>query len=365
MFGSLLMAVAAIMAAYVFLRLDGVPLAGTLSRKARLKLALAAWLVIVFARYVGRANFGQWSQVTETAGLSLLIFLFLTAVLMGAVDLLTGFGALLPRLAPRLRGLALAGGLILLGAALYQGMRAPVVTEYEVALPGLPENLDGLVLAVASDLHVGTQVGPDWLAARAAQIMALSPDMILLPGDTVEGHSHRLDELVPALRILRAPLGVYAVPGNHESHGSPAKALDTLSQAGITVLVDRWVSPAPGLVVAGVEDLHSIPEERRHLDPVALALEGRPAGATILLSHTPCRYEQAAALGADLMLCAHTHGGQIWPFNYVVRLIYPLVEGRFAIGPMTLIVSRGAGSWGVRMRLWKPGEILKIILRAG
>jgi hypothetical protein len=158
---------------------------------------------------------------------------------------------------------------------------------------------------------------------------------------------------------------VYAVPGNHENHGSLSKALSVLTGAGITVLMDEWVSPAPGLIVAGVEDLQSIPEERQHLDPVALALEGRPAGATILLSHTPRRYEQAAALGADLMFCAHTHGGQIWPFNYVVRLIYPLVEGRFAIGPMTLIVSRGAGSWGVRMRLWKPGEILKITLRAG
>ena len=184
------------------------------------------------------------------------------------------------------------------------------------------------------------------------------------PGDTVEGHSRRLDDLLPALRRLRAPLGVYAVPGNHENHGSLDKALGVLTKAGITVLVDNWVSPAPGLVVAGVEDLGSIPKKRRHLDQVALALAGRPAGATILLSHSPRRYEQAEALGADLMLCGHTHGGQIWPFNYVVRMLYPLVEGRFAIGPMTLIVSRGAGSWGVRMRLWKPGEILKITLRA-
>jgi hypothetical protein len=352
------------MSAYVFLRMDGVPFPGLRSGTARMSLALAAWLFIVFARFAGRANFGQWAQAVETAGLSLLVVLFLAAVLLAGVDLFTGFGALLPRLAPKLRGLALAGALVLAGIAMVQGVRAPVVTEYEVALPGLPKNLDGLVVAVASDLHAGTQAGPDWLKARVDQVVALKPDMIALPGDTVEGHSRHLDDLLPALRGLRAPLGVYAVPGNHEMHGSPAKALDVLAGAGITVLVDSWVSPAPGLVVAGVEDLGSISERRRSIDPVARALENRPAGATILLSHTPRRYEEAASLGAGLMLCGHTHGGQIWPFNYVVRLVYPLVEGKFGVGPMTLVISRGAGSWGARMRLWNRGEILKITLRA-
>nr|WP_319584412.1 metallophosphoesterase [uncultured Pseudodesulfovibrio sp.] len=352
------------MTAYVFLRLDGVPVMGAFSRRPRLRMAMAAWLVIVVGRYSGLANFGPWTQVAETSALSLLIFLFFCALLLAVVDLITGFGVLLPRVSARLRGLAVMGALVLFGIALVQGHRAPVVTEYEVALPGLPGNLDGIVAVVASDLHVGTQVGPDWLQARVDQILALQPDIILLPGDIVEGHSRYLDELEPILRRLEAPLGVYAVPGNHENYGSPIKALGTLARSGITVLVDKWVTPAPGLVVAGVEDLDSIPEERRHLDPVALALENRPAGATILLSHTPRRYDQAADLGTQLMLCGHTHGGQIWPFNYVERLIYPLVEGRFAIGPMTLIVSRGAGSWGVRMRLWKPGEILRITLRA-
>lgn len=364
MFGPFLLDLASIMSAYVFLRMDGVPVPGLRSGAVRMVLALSAWLFIVFARFVGCANFGQWAPAVESAGLSLLIVLFLAAMLLAVVDLFTGFGRLLPRHAPKLRGIALAAALVLSGIALVQGMRAPVVTEYEVALPGLPENLDGLVVAMASDLHVGTQVGPGWLKARVDQIMGLKPDMIVLPGDIVEGHSRRLDELLPALRGLHAPLGVYAVPGNHENIGSPARALGVLAEAGITLLMDDRVSPAPGLVVAGIEDLSSIPWERRHLDPVALALGNRPAGAVILLSHTPLRYEQAASLGAGLMLSGHTHGGQVWPFNYMVRFSYPLVEGRFGIGPMTLIVSRGAGSWGARMRLWKPGEILKITLRA-
>ena len=63
------------------------------------------------------------------------------------------------------------------------------------------------------------------------------------------------------------------------------------------------------------------------------------------------------------MLCGHTHGGQIWPFGYLARRIYPLLEGRYEVGGMPVIVSRGAGTWGPRMRLWRPGEILRVTLR--
>lgn len=364
MFSTYLLGAAAIMTAYVFWRMDGLPFLGSLTCRTRMVLGLGAWLFIMVARYVGRANFGQWSIILESVGLSLLIVLFLAAALLAVVDAATFFGRFLPAAAPRLRRAAFALALVLSGAALVQGMRAPIITEYEVALPGLPDELDGITVAAVSDLHAGTQLGPDWLKTRADQIMTLKPDIILLLGDIVEGHSRQLNALLPALSTLRAPLGVYAVPGNHENHGFPEKALRLFHDAGFTILVNRWDSPAPGLVVAGVEDLSTHQGSQATNDPVAEALTDRPAGATILLSHTPLRYEEAASLGTGLMLAGHTHGGQIWPFNYVVRLSFPLVEGRFEIGPMTFIVTRGAGVWGARMRLWNPGELLKVTLRA-
>ena len=84
----------------------------------------------------------------------------------------------------------------------------------------------------------------------------------------------------------------------------------------------------------------------------------------MFLSHTPVGANVAAEAGAGLMLCGHTHGGQIWPFNFLVKLRYPELVGRFNHDPMTLIISRGAGTWGPRMRLWQRGEILLITLRA-
>ena len=100
-------------------------------------------------------------------------------------------------------------------------------------------------------------------------------------------------------------------------------------------------------------------------DRVRQLLAAKPAGdASLFLSHRPQMLNEAASAGIGLMLCGHTHGGQIWPFSYVVARMNPLLAGRYEIDGMPVIVSRGAGTWGPRMRLWPPGEILRITLRA-
>jgi predicted MPP superfamily phosphohydrolase len=172
--------------------------------------------------------------------------------------------------------------------------------------------------------------------------------------------------MLETLRRLRAPLGVWAVMGNHEFYDSRGIGLTLMQQAGVTVLRDRWAEVSPGLVLAGVDDLttrryRAGPQEG---DSVLKALAARPPGATILLSHTPWEADVAAGAGAGLMLSGHTHGGQIWPFNYVIRRHYPLLAGRYEVAGMTVLVCHGTGTWGPRMRLWAPGEILRVTLRA-
>jgi predicted MPP superfamily phosphohydrolase len=95
------------------------------------------------------------------------------------------------------------------------------------------------------------------------------------------------------------------------------------------------------------------------------ALAGRdPARAAILLAHDPSTFKRASGMGIDLQLSGHTHGGQIWPFVWFVRLAVPFVAGLYRRGGATLYVSRGTGFWGPPMRLRAPAEIGEIVLRS-
>ena len=129
------------------------------------------------------------------------------------------------------------------------------------------------------------------------------------------------------------------------------------------MLNNTWAQVRPGLVLAGVEDLTIRRRSRQNGDPISQALAGRSPGAVILLSHTPWQTRKAASEGVGLMLSGHTHGGQIWPFGYLVRKRYPLLEGLYKVDGMTAIICRGTGTCGPRMRLWHPGQILRVTLR--
>jgi predicted MPP superfamily phosphohydrolase len=247
--------------------------------------------------------------------------------------------------------------------ALVQGLRPPVLENYNVYLSELPKEMDHTVIIAMSDLHLGSLLGPRWLQARIDQVKKQNPDLVVLLGDIFEGHGESGDELLQVMNKLTAPLGVWAVYGNHEFHRRhhPSEAL--IHKAKLKVLRNGWTELRSGLILAGVDDLTTIQRRTGQVGRyISKTLSGMPPGATILLSHTPWETESAAKAGVGLMLCGHTHGGQIWPFDYIVKRRYPLLEGRYAVNGMTVIVSRGAGTWGPRMRLWSPGEILKVTL---
>lgn len=352
---------------YAFWRISSVPLvARRLPRWLLIAVAAFLWISFLLARLLDHAGVAGVARVYEYAGATWIGILVITCAILLIADIITGFGYFLPRMAGSLRGWALLASGVLCVFAMGNALRPPVVRNYEVRLPGLPAERDGTVLVVGSDFHLGTLLGKDWLAARIAQIEALRPDLVILAGDIIEGDNPSEEELIPVLRRLSAPLGVWAVTGNHEFHGGRERSgRNLLEETGFRVLHDRWAEAQPGLLISGVDDLSSRHQRGQDGEGIERALAGRPAGAaTILVSHIPWEAERAAAAGVGLMLAAHTHGGQIWPWGLLLGIRYPRMGGRYDIGGMPLIVCRGTGTWGPRMRLWRPSEILRITLRS-
>ncbi len=352
---------------YVLWRVATVPsVSRSIPRAWLIGVAAFLWLSIFLGRILSRAGAGFLGKAVEWVSVHWLGVLFLLLICLLTADIVTGFGHLLPRVAPAARKAAFVAAAILCVIALVQARRSPLVRDYEVTLPGLAATSDGTTVVVISDTHLGAMLGERWLNERIAQVQALKPDLIILAGDIVEGDSPDEGMLIPAFRRLSAPLGVFAVTGNHEYYAGLAPSVRLLENAGIQVLRDRWVELRPRFILAGVDDLTSRRRYRRDIDFfVERALANRPPGsATVYISHSPLQAEKAASLGAGLMLSGHTHNGQIWPFTYFVKRMYPLLAGEYDVNGMKAIVCRGTGTWGPRMRLWGREEIVRVVLRS-
>jgi uncharacterized protein len=365
LFLSIVLTVWGLMHLYVFWRLTSITwVAAHLSRRALVAIALALWASYPAARILDSWELETAARPLEFVGATWIGVIFLLVAALLAADVVTLGGRLFPRQAPAIRGWALIAAAVLSAVGLVQGLRPPVQRDYEVRLAGLPPERDGLVLVEISDLHLGTLINRDWMDRLVTRVNELRPDFVVVAGDVVDGNVGRVEALRPVLAKLRAPLGVWAVTGNHEYYAGVERCVSLFQAAGYTVLRDRWAEVAPGLVLVGVDDLTARRQFGRQGHPLEKALSKRPPGATILVSHSPWQAEIAAGLGVGLMLSGHTHNGQLWPFNYLVRLRYPLLGGRYEVGGMTAIVCRGTGTWGPRMRLWRPGEFVRIKLRS-
>ncbi|MBD3403418.1 metallophosphoesterase [candidate division GN15 bacterium] len=353
---------------YVFWRLATIPLINN-RVSAWLVAAVGAvlWGIGVVNRYLDDIGLHALEPPVDLFVMHWLGILFMLLVGMLAADLISGFGLLFRTHLATIRTAGLTLGLLLVLTALVQGLRPPVITEYELPLRNLPAEHDGLTAVVISDTHLGILIDADWLQARVEQVNALQPDLVLMVGDIFEGDYPLAgkDDIRTALSRLTPPHGVWAVTGNHELHGGQEVSVRFLESAGIRVLRNEWVKILPGLAVGGIDDGgHGESRDGASARVRRVLNATPPETGAIFLSHRPRMVRHAADEGIGLMLSGHTHGGQIWPFSYLVGMTNDLMYGRYQIDSMTAIVTRGAGTWGPRMRLWAPGEIVRITLRS-
>jgi predicted MPP superfamily phosphohydrolase len=254
---------------------------------------------------------------------------------------------------------ASVGGLVagLSALGLKSALGAVQVKELEIRLRGLPRELAGFRLVQISDVHVGPLLRKDWVAQVVDRIRTLSPDLVAITGDLVDGSVAELREHVAPLARIQAKHGVFFTTGNHEYYSGVEDWYAHLPTLGVRPLRNERVEVAPGLDLAGIEDPTGAPNLSR-------ALQGRdPSRALVLLAHQPRQFIEAARHGVGLTLSGHTHGGQIWPFSWLVALAQPYLAGLHVRGESQLYVSRGTGFWGPPMRVFAPAEITLLRLQ--
>jgi uncharacterized protein len=270
------------------------------------------------------------------------------------------------------RGLAVTAGVVALGTAGTGAVIAnstPRVRRVPVTIDRLDPALDGLRVVTFSDGHLSATYGGRRFERLVELINAQEPDVVAIVGDLVDAPVDELREDVAPLADLVSRDGVFFVTGNHEYFVDTRPWLDHLPTLGVDVLRNERVAIRRGgasVDLAGIDDRTAarsgVPGHGADLDA---ALDGRDdATPVVLLAHQPVMVDRAAAAGVDLQLSGHTHGGQLWPFDYLIRLDQPTVEGLTRIGGTQLYTTTGAGYWGPPMRIGAAPEIAVIELRA-
>ncbi len=235
-----------------------------------------------------------------------------------------------------------------------------------VPVSNLPEELSGLKIIQLSDVHLGT--GPDTpqIKALVDRALSLRPDLIVLTGDIIDGATLDLNAELAELARLKAPYGTYFVLGNHECYWNYADSVKAMREIGITPLLNEAITlsiKGKSICIAGVTDpamVHFKGEGPK------IPVPDSNSNLNILLAHQPQIAKLTAELPYHLQLSGHTHGGQFFPWNLLVKRIYLHHGGLGKWNDLWVYVSHGTGYWGPPIRLGTVGEVTHLeIIRAG
>lgn len=328
----------------------------------------------VASRMLDRPGHHELARVYGTAcfvWMGLIWWFFSTAVCLDAWNLLVRGVALLR---PSARDVMISPLRVLIVASLLSVIAAAAalleaqnirLTTVELATSRLAPGSAPIRLAMVSDLHLGIHTGQRRLARAAELIREAQPDVIISDGDLIDSPPEATREVGAMLAEVSAPMGKFAITGNHEYYVGLDKSVKFAEAAGFRMLRGESVSLAGGrLLLAGVDDPAGLWRNQPcRLDESAVLPAERNRPFTVLLKHQP-RVEGTSVGRFDLQLSGHTHGGQIFPWHIFSRMSYRYLSGPFDLGDNSLLyVSRGTGTWGPPMRLFAPPEVTLVVIR--
>lgn len=300
--------------------------------------------------WFSRVNHGLFGQFLYYLSYMWFGFIFLAFCFWGVCWVVRG-GLRLVHLPYLWMGPAsLAGLAVIFAMALWGGFSTPKVKHIALQIPGMPK----MRIALLADSHLGMGVTLERFDKAMRRLEAERPDVLFAVGDIFEYGPNR-EKYAARLAQVKTPLGVYGVLGNHEYYVGYGDSKEFFKEAGITLLENASTVLPNGVQVAGLKDIHTAGVTAQDVEDVLDALnKNHPI---ILLSHTPLHAEVAAQRGTNLMVSGHTHNGQLWPFNYLVRLQFPRVYGLFNVQGMNFYITSGLFYWGIPLRFLAPAEI--------
>ncbi len=341
---------------------------------------LVVFLALVFSFPAGRVLLGHGqgplSVLLARIGalhLAVMLNLLMGVLLIDLFRLANAFRPIFPASwskDPGRTGLALfalvAGAALLVIAGGAVNAARPRVREVSLTIHKSAGGRRSLTMAVVSDIHLGTIAGSSRLRMVVERVNALLPDIVLMPGDIVDESvtSREEEAMTSVFREIRAPLGVFAVPGNHEYYGGLERNLSYLRKWGVRVLQDEAVLVDGSFFIVGRSDPTALRyhEVRRPIEVILHRSGVDRSLPLILLDHQPVHLEEAEKAGIDLELCGHTHAGQLFPINLINKLVYELNWGPLDKGRTHYDVTCGVGTWGPPVRTSSRPEIVRIRL---
>jgi predicted MPP superfamily phosphohydrolase len=253
----------------------------------------------------------------------------------------------------------------LVAAVLINGYRAvmlPAVTHVHIEIPGKDAGgTDSLTLVMMSDIHIGEIIRRPQVKRYVEMSNALEPDLIVMPGDLLDYDLHRAEaeDVAAELRRLKAPLGVYAVNGNHEYRANRFAKWKWIERTGAQLLVDTALLVANSFYLIGRDDY--INKRRAPLQSIMQGIKAEKP--VILIDHQPRTFSEASMNKIDLGLYGHTHFGQFRPYSLALYLIYKCPYGYYRLGPSQFYVSSGLGVAGPPYRVGTKSEMVVLHIR--
>ena len=342
-----------------------------LPARRRVREALVVWGVAMIAtplliRLLERLELDTAARLLAWIGYLWMGFLWLAFALFTAQGAWNGMVRLGSRLRPGVRDWLLSGRrpalfavlvVLITGTWAFVEARQFQVERLQLTVPQLAKGRRQLRIVQVSDLHLGLINREAILGEVIEQVRRLQPDLLVVTGDLLDAQRNHLEGLVEPWRQLAPPLGKFAVVGNHETYAGRGNSLEYLQTAGFRVLINQLVT-VDGIRIAGAAD-PTWGDWQTDAEVLGVA---PPGSTTIFLKHRPWVEETAIGL-FTLQLSGHAHRGQLFPFNLVTALAYPLQDGLYPLREASwLYTSCGTGSWGPPMRLFSPPELTLIEL---